>query len=159
MLEALTGSLIYTVCKDGLRLLGKGIGLLMRRRRLTPEQIIEKRQRWKKEIEERLLDRKRQKLNSDIIVRDMARLNVYPEIEEKRRGVSAWFKAGLIGTYDRGIQLGLAWQTLVRDGDMWRVAGLKNEGTAPERLILTGFVLYKSIEAIIWEGDDYYGNS
>jgi hypothetical protein len=36
----------------------------------------------------------------------------YPEIDEKAKGISPWFRAGLIGMYHRGVLIGLRWTTL-----------------------------------------------
>lgn len=59
----------------------------------------------KKVIAKRL----RSKLIMDVIIRDMERIDSYPESSDKNKGISPWFKAGLMGTYHKGIQVGLNW--------------------------------------------------
>ena len=77
MLDLLAPGFLYSVGKDFLRLFGK---LFHRKQpRLSPTEIIAKRQQWKIEIEEKLWERRKKKLGTDIIIRDVARLNEYPD--------------------------------------------------------------------------------
>jgi hypothetical protein len=106
---------VYSVLKDGWALLRGG------RRRLTASDVIALRKKRKEEIEDKLLERRQQKLSADVIVRDVKRVNKYPDVEQGRRGISPWFKAGLMGTYHRGVLLGLRWEDLTLDAqERWR---------------------------------------
>ena len=156
MLESIAPGFLYSVAKDGLRVVGR----LFRRKqpRLTPTEIIAKRQQWKAVIDEKLWERRKQKLGMDVIVRDVARINEYPDTKNGK-GISAWYKCGLMGTYHRGILLGLSWKSLTAEGeDKWRYTNHKAGENGDLKVILIGYVPYESIEAIIWDGDEYYGN-
>ena len=43
-----------------------------------------------------------------MIVRDVDRVDDYPDGDTKGKGISAWFKVELLGTYHRGIEVGLS---------------------------------------------------
>lgn len=83
-----------------------------RRRSLTPVDILNCQRRWKPEFEKALWQHRKKRLNSDVIVRDVQRMSKYPNIDKKSRGLSPWFRAGLVGTYHGGIKLLLGWHTL-----------------------------------------------
>jgi len=126
-------------------------------RRLSQSEITQARQKWKSEIEPTIWKRRKEGLGLDVIVHDVRRQDEYPDINEKK-GISPWFKVGLMGTYHRGILAGLEWTGLTLDGDKWHrtdhQAGEKTDLTA----ILIGYIKYENIEAIDWDGDEYYSN-
>jgi hypothetical protein len=43
----------------------------------------------------------------DLIIRDINRMDNYPDSDEKRNKIPSWFKGGLMGTYHKGILAGL----------------------------------------------------
>ena len=47
-------------------------------------------------------------------------LDNYPNTAEKR-GISPWFRVGLIDTYEKGIAVGLRIEGLVEEDDGWRL--------------------------------------
>jgi hypothetical protein len=153
MLEFLGGSVVYSILKD------IWSAIRGRRRRLTPERVLELRQKWKKEIEPILWKRTRDKLGLDVIIRDVKRLDHYPDnTDANRHGISAWFKAGLSSTYHNGIEVNRGWYGLVQDANGWRLQKLHGEeGSKTVALILT--IPYERIEHIDWSGDTFYGNS
>jgi hypothetical protein len=153
MLEYLGGSVVYSILKDIWSVI-RG-----RRRRLTPERVLELRQKWKKEIEPILWKRTREKLRLDVIIRDVKRLDHYPnDTDANRHGISAWFKAGMSSTYHNGIEVNLGWYGLVKGADGWRLQKLHGEeGSITVALIAT--IPYERIEHIDWSGDTFYGNS
>jgi hypothetical protein len=105
MIEYLAPGFLYSLLRDSFNFIhGK-------KRRLSNSQIIELRQKWKPLFETHVWEQHRDKLTSEIIVRDMRRIDNYPEAKETR-GISPWFRAGLAGTYHRGILAALSWGTL-----------------------------------------------
>lgn len=151
MLEYFSISFLYTLLKDGWKVF-RG-----HKRRLKPEQILELRLKWKKEIVPILWERSQKKLGLDVIVRDMKRLNEYPSsTEPNRKGISAWFKVGLSSTYHNGIEVNLGWHGLVKDADGWR---LPKTGEPSNTVALVATIPYERIERIDWSGDDFYGES
>ncbi len=54
------------------------------KRKLTPEQKLEYRTKWKPKFIELLAERHVKELRSDVIIRDLRRLDTYPEISKGR---------------------------------------------------------------------------
>jgi hypothetical protein len=126
-----------------------------RTRRLTPQQKLELRGKWKPQVETWIRKQYAKKLRLDVIVRDMKRMDKYPETA-KGRGISAWFRVGLVDTYEKGIMLGLRTEGLVEEEGGWRFGEYSVEKDRMVNLRLVGFVPYENIEMIDWDGDDYY---
>ena len=127
------------------------------KRNLTEAEKIDLRTKWMEEFEPALNEKHIKELRSDVIVRDVSRVDEYPEISDKK-GVSSWFKAGLVGSYHRGIQLLIDWVELVQDEDgTWRFPKQDEEATLTAGLV--GLVRYENIQQVHWDGDEYYGLS
>jgi hypothetical protein len=123
------------------------------KRTLTPQEKLELRAKWKPLFKDYIAKNHIEKLRSDVIVRDVRRLDSYPDIKETR-GISPWFRVSLVDTYDRGILLGLRWEELIEERDGFRYAGAKGSGGI--KVLLTGFVPYENVETVDWDGDSYY---
>lgn len=149
-MEMIPLSLAYTFVKDALN------WALKRWKPVSSEEILRKRIEWKSKFEEYLSDRFSQKLRSDAIVRDIKRMDHYPNTDTSKRGASPWFRVGLIGTYHNGVQLGLGWHSLVKDGDGWRLADQLRDDVESSNLLLVGYVPYELIASVDWVGDEYY---
>ena len=93
----------------------------------------------------------------EIIVRDVRRADEYPEINKKARGISSWFKTTLVGTYHRGILVGLSFYSLKRcpEGEGWFITS--DYGSADMNAILIGRIPYDRVVRFDWTGDEYYG--
>ena len=130
-----------------------------RRGQLTNADIVQIRMKWKPQFEARLAECRREKLRRDVIVRDVRRLDGYPKVNEKAKGISPWFRVALVGTYHAGVLLHLGWRTvptpvLEKLGvENWR----QEEPDGQSNTALIGYVPYEQIEAVDWEGDEYYG--
>jgi hypothetical protein len=151
MLEFITGSLVYTMAKDAIG------AVLHKRQKLTPSEVLERRQKWKPLFEAEIWRTHRDKLRQDAIVRDMKRMDHYPDAKDTR-GISPWFRVGLVGTYHRGIYLGLQWDTLTKDGDdiQWRRTDYAAGESGDIRVVLLGSVPYEYVDNVDWKGDEYY---
>jgi hypothetical protein len=123
------------------------------KRNLTPQDRLALRTKWKPTFEQFLLDRRQKKLNQDVIIRDMRRMDHYPG-HSAGRGISSWFRCGLIGTYEKGIMVGLSWEGVVQDIDGVRV--IKPGERQQTTLMRTGFIPYENVESVDWTGDQYY---
>lgn len=136
--------------------------LRARHRHLSDVERIELRDKWKPEFEAHIRDHRQQKLGVDAIIRDVRRVDHYPETDKTRRGISPWFRAGLMGTYHRGILIGLSWYKLTADGDdhdgneRWRYTDYKRGEQGDISVILIGYVPYENIASVDWQGDEYY---
>lgn len=123
-------------------------------RKLTPEQKIALRDRWRPVFRDYFQKLARDQRRTDVIVHDVARLDTYPDIDEKEKGISPWFRVGFLGSYDTGILLGLRWTNLVQDGDAWREDD--NEQPGSIKVMVVAEVPFEAIESFNADGDDYY---
>jgi hypothetical protein len=152
VIEYLAPSFVYSVFKD---IWGK---VRAERRKLSSSQIVELRKKWKAEVEPHIAQTYRDKLRGDVIIRDMKRIDGYPHTEDKK-GISPWFRVGLMGTYHRGIQVGLSWETLTKhkDGQQFRLTNYRVGETGDVKVVLIGLIPFENIDNIDWHGDEYYG--
>lgn len=121
--------------------------------RVTAEQKIAARDEWRQLFEKFFREKAQRDVRTDTIIHDVARMDIYPEISEGK-GISPWFRAGLMGTYHRGVLLGRRWAYIVQQPDgSWTENSKGDEGT---KVILVGAVPYESIESVNWDGDSYY---
>ncbi|WP_025596129.1 hypothetical protein [Agrobacterium tumefaciens] len=135
-----------------------GWRLLMRNnRRLTPTQKLELRLKWQPEFEKWFYTQVRDKLDPEIVIRDLRQMDVFPDIPKNPRGAPAWFRTLLIGTYERGIIVSLAYGNLMQVGDKWRHADHKANEKGP-RCVLAGFIPYDFIDGVNWQPDLYYSS-
>jgi hypothetical protein len=154
VIDFLAPSVLYSLLKDV-------IGLVLRkRRRLSPSEVLELRHKWKPLFEAHVWKKHRDKLTSEIIVRDMKRIDNYPDAKETR-GISPWFRAALVGTYHRGIYAGLRWGTLTKQkggGEHWRFTDRAAGEKGDVRVLMIGSILYEDIDNVDWDGDEYYSD-
>lgn len=91
-----------------------------------------------------------------VIIRDLNRLDRYPDVTPNRKRISAWARMELKGLYERGIELYYEIVTLKHEpvDDAWRLADHDEEG------VETGAVLaripYEFIKRLNPDGDCYY---
>ncbi len=149
----LTLSLFYGVARDILAF-ARG-----RRRVLSATEVVRLREKWQPIFEARIAERRAQGLREDVIVRDVKRVDNYPDIKEGERGISSWFRAGLVGTYHRGIQLALRYEGLCWDESTkhWRYCNYKPGEKSEISAAVIGLVRYENVESVNWDGDEYYG--
>lgn len=124
------------------------------KRNLTPSDKIASREKWRPVFEQYFLDSGRKNFQGDAIIHDVDRLDDYPETKDSK-GISSWFRVGLMGTYHRGILLGLRWTSLVPRGGKFIDEPASNSDEAI-KVMLIGEVPYESIESVNFDGDDYY---
>jgi hypothetical protein len=149
VIEYLAPGFLYSLLKDGLGLVRQ------KRRKLSNSEIFEFRQKWKPLFEKHVWEQHRDKLISEIIVRDMRRIDKYPEAKQTR-GISPWFRAGLVGTYHRGVLAGLSLGTLTKDRERWRFTNRTAGEKGDIKVMMIGSVPYENIDNVDWDGDEYY---
>jgi hypothetical protein len=149
----LTLSLLYGIARDAWAF-ARG-----RRRILSPSEVIRLRDKWQLIFESKIAERRSKRLRQDVIIRDVKRVDNYPDTAEAEKGISSWFRAGLVGTYHRGIQVGLRYEGLCWDESekKWRYANYKQSEKSEISAALLGLIRYENIESVNWEGDEYYG--
>jgi hypothetical protein len=126
------------------------------KRHLTPSQVMELRSKWRPQFEKHIWETHSKGLRSDVIIRDMKRIDAYPDVDGREKGISPWFRLGLVGTYHRGILVAHSWGGLMADGDGWRGPNYA-AGEKPEvKALLISNIPYENIEQVDWDGDEYY---
>jgi len=131
--------------------------LTRNKRSLTPTQKLELRLKWQPEFENWLHKQVRDKLEPQIVIRDLRRMDVFPDIPKSSRGARAWFRTLIIATYERGIVVSLAHGNLMPVGEKWRYADHKADESGP-RCVLAGFIPYDLIDGVNWQPDPYYSS-
>lgn len=150
MIEWLAPGFIYSLIKDGINYLRN------RNKSLTPSQILERRQRWKPLFQEEIAKTHADKLRKDAIIRDVRRLDQYPNISDEK-GISPWFRVGLMGTYHRGILVWLSSGSLCQHGENeYRFPDYKRNEQGDVKVALIGKIPFERIESVDWDGDEYY---
>ena len=149
MFELFPFSLAYTVGKDLL------VRILGRRRRLTPSQIVELRQKWKPQFEKRVGHTHREGVGDDVIIRDMKRMDDYPD-HHATSGLAPSFRLFLVGTYHRGILVAHKLGTLTKHGSEWRFTNYEAGEQGDIKVLMISGIPYESIENVDWHGDQYY---
>ena len=66
---------------------------------------IQHREKLRKQFEEELYNCRAQELRQDAIVPHIDRVDDYPNTDDENPGISAWFRAGFLDMYERGIVL------------------------------------------------------
>ena len=125
------------------------------KRRLSPQKTLTLRAKWRPLFTEWLQLHNYKKLRTDVIIRDIKRMDSYSKTSETK-GSSAWFRSGVIDTYEKGIMLGLGTYELVYDEQKDVYYYPPNGKRGNTRLTFTGFVPFKNIESVDWDGDQYY---
>lgn len=147
---------IYSLVKDAV---GWVVRLVWRKPRLTNEEKIERRERWRPIFEAEVTKNWREKLRSDVIIRDVRRMDKYPDVDEKARGISPWFRVGLADTYHRGILVGFHWDELVTTPQGgWREKDFNEdvEDGKIVKVLVAGRIPYDAIETVNLDGDEFY---
>jgi len=142
-------SVVYSLLKD--------IGKSLTGRRRSNSQRLELRQKWKPQFEARLSETYRKGLRKDVIIRDLKRLDEYPESRDTK-GISPWFRLGLVDVSHRGILVMLRHETLTKykDGEHWRFTNHSAGERGDIRVVLLGSIPYDCINSVDWDGDEYY---
>lgn len=121
----------------------------------TPSEQVKHNEELRKEFREEIELCRAKELRKDVIIRHVNRRGEYPDVSRKK-GISSWFKAGLLDTYHDGILIGLGWTALVEDDNGWREKDFKSDDDAGKTLMLTGEIPFDSIEYMNVKGDEYY---
>lgn len=132
---------------------------LRRRRPPLPREKIERRLRLREEFSTRMGEPSRYGTYGEAIIRDIERLDAYPNVDPPRWGISPWFKAEVNDLYHRGVEvIVFGARDAVPESETrgWRFL---REGEEVEYKVLAypvGRIPYDFVEKVDWEGDEYY---
>lgn len=152
MLEWLTANLAYSATKD------IGGAILRKLKPVGSEQILAAREKWRPLFEKEIWKNYRGDLRQDVVVVNIARLNNYPKTDEKRKGISLWFRAALLDTCDEGAMLWLKTGTLTEASEApgWRFTDYDRGESGNIKVVKIGVIPFELIENVNWQGTDYY---
>lgn len=142
---------LYNLAKDLLR------WLLKKLEKEDPARTMELRQKWKAEIQGHLRWIDDVVGYGEAIIRDVRRADLYPQVDAQGKGISPWFRVGLLGLYHRGLQVGLRIEGLRYDEPAggWRYS---DYGEQPDvNAYVVGRIPFERIVSVDWDGDEYYG--
>ena len=123
-----------------------------------PVAILKRRDELRKEFEQKLPRRDKYGVAGDAIIRDIKRVDNYPETDEEGKGVSPWFKVEVKGLYHRGLEVFMSWPKSINQGDdgEWSFCHYKDPGAVTAYTV--GRMPFDLIQHVDWEGDEYYPN-
>lgn len=151
MIETISSSVLYSISKDVV------LFFLKKRKRITPSELLALRQKWRPLFEEELNKNFVNRLREDVIIHDIEKFKSYPNGDGKNKGISPWFKAYLIDTYNDGI---LVWLKMVEvkknENGLWRLSDIENGEDADMTAFVSGKIPFKYIDFVEWDGDDHY---
>ena len=147
---------VSTITAIGVNLIKGATWFKRKLKKQSPEEILRKRKKLREELETHLIARNKQGLRKELIIRDVDRMDDYPNISEHEKGISAWFKVGIKGVSYRGLEVFLSYPVEVvfdEDKNKWRFAKDDQKG---ELAFPVGKIPYENIVEIDWNGDEYY---
>ena len=121
----------------------------------TPSERVRHHDSLRQQFEDEIHRCRREKLRKDVIIRHVNRIDDYPNLQETK-GISPWFKVGLLDTYYKGIKVGLGWEGLLESPQGLRKADYKAGERGELNAMLTGEIPYDFIETMNVDGDEYY---
>jgi hypothetical protein len=144
-------SLIYNALKE---LYHWAVG---RSKKLSAEEVVRLRQKWKDEIERHMRWVDGRVGYGEALIRDVKRMDSYPYTDGKKKGISPWFKIDLLGTYHRGLQVGLKVVGLKYEQceKAWRFCNYSSGESSDINAYLVGLIPFERIVSMNWEGDEY----
>ncbi len=130
--------------------------LIKKFKKPEPVSILQRRDTLKQMFLERMPKKNEYGVRTDVIIRDIKRMDEYPDINTKKKGISSWFKAELKGTYHRGIEVFIhGWETIKQDPNgVWDFCHYKDPDAI--KVIPIARIPYDYIEHVDWDGDEYY---
>lgn len=119
--------------------------------------IVEHRSKMKRMFEAQMGPEGEFRQERDVIIRDARRLDSYPDINDKSKRISPWFKVGFLGLYHRGILVGLSYEGIKWDDvhQAWRYQNYPEE-EADLTAAVVGKIPFDDIIEVDLEGDEYY---
>lgn len=122
-----------------------------------PKVILEHRAKMKKEIEEGFYRwHKAGNTRDEIIVRDLKRMDNYPNNDDSIKGISPWFRVGFKDLYTRGIEIFLSMPMhAIKKNGKWNLSHDSEDGS--KLVYQVGRIPFENIVTIDWDGDEYYG--
>jgi hypothetical protein len=93
----------------------------------------------------------------EIIIRDIRRMDKFPEIDKNCIGISPWFKVDVVGFYDRGIEVFLSdSRSVIQTENGWCLLPVGEHSETALFAASVGRIPFHVIERIDWSRSDPY---
>lgn len=138
-------------------LLDLGKWIIKNFKKPDPVLVLKRREEFRKEFENKLPHKNQYGVHCEAIIRDIKRMDSYPDIDTTKKGISPWFKVEVKGLYHKGLEVFISMPEYIKrdkNGD-WKFADSKDtEGKVLAYPV--GRIPFDLIEYVNWEGDEYY---
>lgn len=123
----------------------------------NPATVLKRREELKKEFEMNLPAKNKYGVRTEAIIRDMSRMDSYPDTDEAKKGISPWFKVEVKGLYHKGVEAFISTPKYIKKDEKgdWQFTEHDDEG---EKVLAypVARIPFDLIEHVSWEGDEYY---
>ena len=120
-----------------------------------PVLVLKRREEFRKEFQKHLLPQDEYGVHCEAIIRDIKRMDSYPDIDRREKGISPWFKVEVKGLYHRGVEVFFGTRRLIKK-DMygeWHFTDYRGQETV--LVYPVGRIPFDLIEYVNWDGDEY----
>ena len=122
-----------------------------------PVLVLKRREDFRIEFESKLPRKNQYGVHCDAIVRDIKRMDSYPDIDTTKKEISPWFKVEVKGLYHRGVEVFISMPEYIKryKGGNWIFTDHKD---TEEKVLAypVGRIPFDLIEYVNWDGDEYY---
>lgn len=131
--------------------------IFKKNQRPNPVAILKHREQIRKDFNQKLPEKDKYGVHCEAIIRDLKRMDTYPEIEIANKGISPWFKVEIKGLYHKGVEAFISSPKYIKkdQNDQWIFTDYKDKD---EKILAypVGRIPFDLIGYINWEGDEYY---
>ncbi len=111
----------------------------------------------REEFENKLPPKNRYGVHCEAIIRDIKRMDSYPDIDMAKKGISPWFKVEVKGLYHTGVEAFISMPEYIKKDKSgnWQFTDHKDE----DNKVLAypvGRIPFDLIEYVNWDGDEHY---
>ena len=122
----------------------------------SAEEILQYREKMRNEFEEHLGEWIRERHHGRLLIRDIARIDNYPQSEPTIGRIAPWFGTEFKGLYDKGVEVfnSVVKVVPVPDSDDWRFCRETDEDAETAYVVVR--IPYEKIRKVLWNGDQIY---
>ncbi|MEN6511596.1 MAG: hypothetical protein ABFD00_07160 [Chloroherpetonaceae bacterium] len=143
-------SLLYDLLKDILRF------ILKRFKKPNPTELLKQRQILRSEFERHLNKNKTELIFGEAIIRDVSRIDIYPNYNDGKKSISPWFKVEVKGLYHRGLEVIIGIDSIFYNENLCQWCYATNDENDNINAFLVGQIPFDVIRGVEWNGDEYY---
>lgn len=131
--------------------------IIRRTKKPDPVIVLKRREELQKEFQSNLPPKNQYGVHCEALIRDIKRMDSYPDSDTTEKGISPWFKVEVKGLYYRGIEVFISGPQYIKrlKGGRWEFTDDRDT----EKKVLAypvGRIPFDLIEYVNWIGDEYY---